>query len=399
VNAQRWQASGGAVAPFGPAALDGACLIVDALFGAGLRRPLTPEVRAVIDRINRSGVPCVAVDIPSGVLGDSGEVLGGGDDGAPVCAATVTFFRPKPGHLLYPGRALCGALTVADIGIPARVLTQIKPATVQNTPLLWRLPRPGWGDHKYTRGHGVIFGGARMTGAARLAARAARRVGAGLVTLAVPDSAVPVYAGAELGALVERRAEGALGGTLADPRRNGVLIGPGAGIGSETRGLVAEILESGLPVVLDADALTSYADRPDDLFGRISGRDGATVLTPHGGEFQRLFPDLGQGGKLTRARAAAARAGATVVLKGADTVVAMPDGRAAIATNAPPWLATGGTGDVLAGLILGLLVQGTDAWTAATAGVWLQGAAAGAVGRGLIAEDLPDVLPRVLNAL
>ncbi|TAL04839.1 MAG: NAD(P)H-hydrate dehydratase [Rhodospirillaceae bacterium] len=398
-NAQRWREAGGESIAIGPHVLDGGGLVVDALFGAGLSRPLTPEIRTLVSRINQQRIACIAIDVPSGVSGDTGEVLGGGDDGAPRCAMTVTFFRPKSAHLLYPGRALCGELIVADIGIPASVLGGIRPATCRNTPALWHLPEPGWADHKYTRGHGIVIGGSAMTGAARLAARAARRVGAGLLTLAVPPDSVPIYAGSEVGAFVEPRPGDDLKNVLSDPRRNCVLIGPGCGVGVETRRMVTACLATEKAVVLDADALTSFAQAPRELFEAVASRRAATVMTPHGGEFSRLFGADVTGGKLAHARAAAARAGAVIVYKGADTVVAAPDGRAAIAANGPPWLATGGSGDVLAGLVLGLLAQGCDGWTAATAGVWLHGAAAIAVGRGLIAEDLPEALPKVLQGL
>jgi NAD(P)H-hydrate epimerase len=401
-NESRWRATGGETVALNPAALEGAGVVVDALFGAGLSRALPPDIRAVIARINRDRIPCLAVDVPSGVMGDTGEVLGGGEDGAPQCAATVTFFRPKPAHLLFPGRALCGDLTVADIGIPAAVLETIRPATCQNTPALWQLPRPGWNDHKYTRGHAIVIGGAKMTGAARLAARAARRAGAGLLTLAVPSEAVSIYAGSEVGAFVEARGTD-LEATFADRRRNCILIGPGCGVGAETRAMVLACLATEKAVVLDADALTSFEQSPDHLFKAIQARRAATVLTPHGGEFARLFGTAAGGGpvegKLARARAAALASGAIVVFKGPDTVVADPAGRAAIASNAPPWLATGGSGDVLAGIILGLLAQSCDGWTAATAGVWLHGAAGTMAGRGLIAEDLPEVLPKILTGI
>ncbi len=398
-NAERWRALNGIVVPFGLAGLDGASLIVDALFGAGLSRPLGPEVRAVVRAINQANLPCVAVDVPSGVFGDSGEILGGGDeDGAPRCVATVTFFRPKPAHLLYPGRALCGHLTVADIGIPPRVLETIRPQAWHNTPLMWHLPQPSWSDHKYTRGHALVVGGGAVTGAARLAARAARRVGAGLLTLAVPEAAVPIYAASEPGCLILKRPDNDLAAALADERRNALLLGPGLGIGAATRHMVSQVLASGRSTVLDADALTSFAEAPAELFKQIRARSAPTVLTPHGGEFARLFGS-GTGGKLVNARRAAELSGATVIFKGPDTVVAQPDGRAAIATNAPPWLATGGSGDVLAGLVLGLLAQGRDADTAANAAVWLLGAAAEALGRGLVAEDLPEALPGVLASI
>ena len=396
-NLKRWRAQGHAVVPMEPGVLDGQPLVVDALFGAGLNRPLDGKPREVIDLINTGSLNCIAADIPSGVCGDNGQILGE-DDGAPACAATVTFFRPKPGHFLYPGRDLCGDLTVADIGIPDSVLESISPQMAINVPALWTLTKPGWRDHKYTRGHAVVVGGGSITGAARLAARAARRAGAGLLTLAIPTEGIPIYALGELGAFVQAvdNVED-LGVVLSDRRRNGVLIGPGCGVGPDTAVWVLQILNTDKAVVLDADALTSFEDDPSQLFAAISRRAAPVVMTPHSGEFDRLF-SAGKD-KLSRSVAAAALSGATVVFKGADTVIAAPDGRAAIATNAPPWLATGGAGDVLAGFVLGLLVQQMPPWEAAAAAVWLHGAAAEQVGRGLIAEDLPEILPKVLGSL
>ena len=394
VNAQRWSDAGGKIEPLSTTVLDGAPLVVDALFGAGLSRELTGAARDVVARINAEKLTCIAVDVPSGVSGDSGEVLGI----APECAATVTFFRMKPAHLLYPARAACGDITVVDIGIPESVLTDIAPLTAHNLPGLWTLRTPRWDDHKYARGSAIVVGGGEITGASRLAARAARRVGAGLLTLAVPPVAVPIYAAAEAGCFVQPLSGIAdLDHILSDKRRNGVLIGPGAGVGMATCVNVLRILSTDKIVVLDADALTSFRDDPASLFAAIKRRSASVVLTPHQGEFERLFKVRGD--KLVRARAAAAESGAIIVLKGSDTVVAAPDGRAAIADNAPPWLATGGTGDVLAGLTIGLLVQGLPAWEAACAAVWLLGATGGLLGPGLIAEDLPEALPKALKAL
>lgn len=399
INAQRWR---GKVLPLTPEVLDGRPLVIDALFGAGLKRGLSGAARAVIERVNTEDLTCVAIDVPSGVHGDTGLILKDADGAevAPRCVASVTFFRPKPGHMLFPGRALCGDVTVADIGIPAAVLDGIRPLTASNVPALWALPAPHWRDHKYHRGHAVVFGGGRMTGAARLAARAARRAGAGLLTLAVPSAAVPIYAADAPGAFVQPVDTHAdVDAVLADSRRNGVLIGPGCGVGSETAVRTLKILATDRAVVLDADALTSFQDDPAQLFKAIKRRAAPAVMTPHQGEFVRLFPDARAEGKLALAREAAAVSGAVVIFKGADTVVAAPDGRAAIASNAPPWLATGGSGDVLAGFVLGLLVQGMAGWEAACAAVWLHGAAAAHFGRGLIAEDLPEALPKVLESL
>jgi NAD(P)H-hydrate epimerase len=378
-----------------PDLVDSEELVIDALFGAGLSRPLEGPARAAIETAGATGGPLVAVDVPSGLSGDSGAVLG------PVAARadlTVTFFRKKPGHLLLPGRTLCGEVVVADIGIPEGVLEQIAPRAMENGPELWldSLPRRKLVDHKYCFGHAVVLGGATMTGAARLAARAALRVGAGLVSVACPPDVLPIYALASASLITEPLArEGDFAALLADRRKNAVLVGPGAGVNTKTRGHALVALGAGKAVVLDADALTVFAESPDDLFKAIKG---PCVLTPHEGEFARLFPDL-KGDKLERTRAAAERSGATVLLKGADTVIARPDGLAAINANAPPSLAVAGAGDVLAGLVLGLLAQGMAPFEAATAAAWLHGAAAATRGPGLLAEDLPEALPRVLRQL
>ena len=389
-NARRWT---GPVEPPDSRCLDGAGLVVDALFGAGLGRPLDGAARDLVRAIELRTIPCVGVDVPSGVHGDSGAVLGA----APHCVLTVTFFRRKPGHLLLPGRERCGEVVVADIGIPASVLDDIQPAAFANHPDIWRagLPRPGAGDNKFRRGHAVIWGGSQMTGAARLAARAARRVGAGLLTIAAHPDVFAIYAGDTPGNLIMPVVDAAdFRDILADERRNAVLVGPGAGVNEETRQRALAALEAEKACVLDADALTVFRDDPSELFDAIGA---ACVMTPHEGEFARIF--AAEGDKPARARAAAAESGAVVLLKGADTVIAAPDGRVAINANAPPELATAGSGDVLAGLILGLLTQGMDPFMAASAGAWMHGAAAAAFGPGLIAEDLPEQLPAILRAL
>jgi len=392
LNAGRWA---GPVAPLAPAALDGCDLVVDAIFGAGLGRAPEGAAAATIAAIAERGLRCVAVDVPSGVHGDSGAVLGA----APRAEVTVTFFRRKPCHLLLPGRVHCGEVVVADIGIPDAVLDTIRPATFADEPPLWRhrFPRPAIDGHKYARGHAVVVGGATMTGAGRLAARAALRAGAGLVTVAAPPEAVPVYAAGTAAVIVAPVAgPQALAAFLADPRRNAVLVGPGAGADPATRATTLAVLAAGRRTVIDADALTAFADDAGPLLAATAAAE--CVLTPHEGEFARLF-GAGGGDKPARARAAARRAGAVVLLKGADTVIAAPDGRAAINANAPPTLATAGAGDVLAGFVLGLLAQGMPAFEAACAAAWLHGAAAAAFGPGLIADDLPDLLPQALARL
>jgi NAD(P)H-hydrate epimerase len=388
--ASRWT---GPVAPLGLAVLDGAGLVVDALFGAGLTRPLEGLAAETIAALGERGLPVVAVDVPSGVDGASGEIRGV----APEARFTVTFFRRKPGHLLQPGREHCGETLVAQIGIAPAVLDTLAPATAANRPDWWlgRFPQIEATGHKYSRGHALVAGGGQMTGAARLAARAAARVGAGLVTVAAPEPASAIYAAALTGVIVTPVAGlGDFDRLLADKRRNAALIGPGAGTGSETRDKALKILAADKAAVLDADALTVFADRPADLFGAIRG---ACVLTPHEGEFARLFDPSGD--KLDRARRAAEASGAVVVLKGSDTVIAAPDGRAAINDTAPATLATAGSGDVLAGLVLGLLAQGMPAFEAAAAAVWLHGAAAHAFGAGLVAEELIETLPAALARL
>ena len=340
----------------------------------------------------RKKLPIVAIDVPSGLMGDSGEALG-----AVACVLTVTFFRKKPGHLLLPGRLLCGEVVVADIGTPNSVLEQIAPDTFENDPMLWisSLPRPTEGGNKYTRGHALISGGYPMTGAARMAARAAARAGAGLTTIAVAPIALPVYAATLTSIMVQPLAVPEdFACLLDDQRTSAFLIGPGAGTGEETRTRVLAMLATGRPTLLDADALTAFADDPSTLEKAITG---PCVLTPHDGEFRRLFDPSGD--KLVRTRAAARRSGVVIVLKGSDSVITAPDGRAVINSNAPPTLATAGSGDVLSGILLGLLAQGMEPFLAAAAAVWLHGAAAAEFGPGLIAEDLPDLLPGVFRRL
>lgn len=399
---QAWQA-------LGVQALEGVSLVVDALFGAGLNRALDGLPQEVLAAAQARGLPIVAVDVPSGLWGDGGQ-----SEGAVACALTVTFFRLKPAHALMPSRALCGEVVLADIGIPSDVLPELGVQAWDNEPALWRSlwPQVDAAGHKYHRGHALVWGGPVMTGAARLSALAAARVGAGLTTVCVPQSAWTVYAVALTCVMVHPVAgEGAtqwqsgLETLLEDHRLSAILIGPGALGGTQPSGLkalVLTVLASGRPVVLDADALTVFADDPALLFAAIAGHSRPVVLTPHEGEFVRLFRDPAvttAQDKLSRARAAARLSGAVVLLKGADTVVATPDGRAALNRHAPPWLATAGAGDVLAGMILGLIAQGMPAWQAACAAVWLHGEAAATVGPGLIADDLPGLIPAALKRL
>ena len=388
------------VLPFNPQAIGKPALIIDALFGAGLSRPLEGEARKMIEAINANGAPVLAVDLPSGINGTSAGVMGV----AVNATETVTFFRKKPGHLLLPGRMHCGRVRVADIGIDRQVLGEIKPQTFENDPDFWgsTFPVPRIDGHKYARGHVLaVSGDIAATGAARLAARGALRAGAGLVTLASPRDALIVNASA-LTAVMIRPVDSAVefGELLTDKRYNTCIIGPGAGTGARTRDFVHTALTAQRRLVLDADALTSFAADPERLFESIKlSNDRQVVLTPHEGEFPRLFSDLSNKhpnrSKLERVRAAAERSGAVVLVKGPDTTIAAPDGRATIAANAPPWLATAGAGDVLAGIIAGLLAQGVPAFEAASIGVWMHGEAASEAGPGLIAEDLTETLPAV----
>jgi hydroxyethylthiazole kinase-like uncharacterized protein yjeF len=392
------------VLPFNPQAIGRPALIIDALFGAGLNRPVTGEPHDVIEAINANGALVLAVDLPSGINGTSGAVMGV----AVRATETVTFFRRKPAHLLLPGRIHCGRVRVADIGIDPQVLEEIKPQTFENIPQTWRhaFPVPRIDGHKYARGHSIVVSGdIAATGAARMSARGSLRAGAGLVTLASPRDALAVNAAA-LTAVMVRPIDTVVefAELLADKRFNACVVGPGAGLGERTRNFVLTALSARRGLVLDADALTSFAEAPDRLFEAIRASDDPqVVLTPHEGEFPRLFSDISNKhplrSKLERVRAAAERSGAIVLLKGPDTVVASPDGRATIAANAPPWLATAGAGDVLSGIIAGLLAQGVAAFEAASIGVWMHGEAAREAGPGLIAEDLSEVLPAVFRHL
>lgn len=363
--AGRWS---GPVAEFASSASRRAELVIDAVFGAGLSRDVGGVVPAVLGAAHQ----IVAIDVPSGLDGATGQVRGF----APRAAMTVTFFRLKPGHLLMPGRELCGELVLADIGLPASVLGRVAPRLWVDHPSGWSLPVPKRGGHKFDRGIVTIVGGAVMTGATRLAAQAARRAGAGLVTIAASGGAGLIYRSGDAGAIVTEETVSTL---LTDKRRTVWVCGPGLGLAA-ARETLPHLLASGRSVVVDADGLSAFAGAPDML-------RGAAVLTPHSGEYDRVFGPVRED-RVAAARRAATRTGAVVLLKGADTVIAAPDGRAAINASAPPWLATAGAGDVLAGLIAGLLAQGMAAWQAACAAAWLHGRAASIAGPGMVAEDL-----------
>ncbi len=425
-------------------------LVVDALFGAGLARALDVPVWQLLSDARALGVPVVAVDVPSGLHGDLARPLG--DQNLPASAdLTVTFMAPKPAHLLMPGKAACGDLVVVDIGIAPQALVHLsgpegggtaQPLARRNGPSLWAhaWQPPHANAHKYRRGHALVFGGARMLGAARMTARATARIGAGLVTLAVPESVWPVVASTLMSAMaqgLDDRSTAALllawQALLGSHRWASLAMGPGAMMGlpdgHETaahesdarmlgsartlRALVLAALshEGEHALVLDADALMAFEHQPQTLFDAIHARGQAkqqapeVVLTPHEGEFSRLFgpadisPLGGSMDKLSRTRAAASRSGAVVLHKGPDTVIAAPDGRAVVNTDAPVWLATAGSGDVLAGFINGLLAQGLSGFDAACAGAWVHAACARQFGPGLLAEDLPEQVPAVLRKL
>jgi len=388
VMVSRWK---GDIQPFRQAAVDRAELVVDAVFGAGLSRRLDDDLVSLFDAIE---APLVAVDLPSGVDGNTGELLGG----APQAELTVTFCRKKPGHLLLPGRGRCGDVVVSDIGIADATVDELGGDLLENHPELWveAWPWPRAGDHKYTRGHLVVTGGGMASsGAARLAARAGLRAGAGLVTCAVPAGAVLVYAARQTAVMTASLGSAEDLPDLLEQRRAGaVVLGPGQGVNDETRRAVEAVLLTGRAAVLDADALTVFHERPGDLFALLNER---CVLTPHEGEFKRLFRRTSD--KVADVRHAARAAGCVVLLKGADTVMASPDGTTYINSNAPPDLATAGSGDVLAGFTGGFLSQGCSALHAAGMAAWLHGETGREAGPGLIAEDLPEMVPAVLRRM
>ncbi|WP_158808394.1 NAD(P)H-hydrate dehydratase [Beijerinckia sp. L45] len=405
----------GPVTALADIAFDDADLVIDALFGAGLARDIDGPAKAAIARLNAwakaDGKPVLAVDIPSGVDGASGTVRGI----AVEATACITFFRLKPGHFLMPGRLRRGSLSLADIGLDPHLLATIHPQAMLNAPALWasRMPVPSLAGHKYQRGHAIVVSGPMaQTGAARLAARGALRAGAGLVTIATPLDALAVHASV-LNAIMTRVCDSPddLEDMLTDRRKNAVVLGPGLGVGQRTRDFAMAVLagiemesdedEPPRSIVFDADALASFAKEPATLFAAIKESPHGVVLTPHDGEFAKLFGSLidKSASKLERTRKAAVMSGAVIVLKGPDTVVADPDGRASIAASEAPWLATAGSGDVLAGMIGGLLAQAMPRFEAASAAVWMHADAAHRFGPGLISEDIPEMLPKVLRQL
>lgn len=387
---------------------DAADLVVDGLFGAGLQRPLEGEAAAAVARCAQTGCRVIAIDLPSGISGDSGKILGIAFE----AEATVTFFRKKPGHLLYPGRSRCGDLSVVDIGIPESVLTELHVDCFENAPPLWRahLPIAAVETHKYARGAVDVFsGGPQSTGAARMAAMAAQRAGAGAVTVHSPASAMQVNA-SHLTSIMLARCDTAadIVTLLEDGRKRAFVLGPGFGIGEKVRDFADILLQqesedgSNRGLVLDADGITSFAERPRQLAEHVAASAVPLVLTPHEGEFRRLFPRLAEDeslSKVDRARQAAGFMGATVIYKGPDTVIASPDGRAAINSNGSPALATAGSGDVLAGIVAALLTQDMPAFEACCASVWLHAEVGRIAGTHAIAEDLASLLPAAFREL
>ena len=382
----------GPVERAGQGLFSGAAVIVDALFGAGLDRPLEAGVQSLLRAAAASKAAILAVDLPSGLSGDAGRPLGY----APQAAATVTFHRKKPAHVLLPGRDLCGQIIVADIGLAPPKAARLQ----ENGPSLWaaRMAWPGADSHKHARGRVIVVSGdMATTGAARLAARGALRIGAGLVTLLSPPDALVVN-GAHLEAVMLRPFETDVELEEAASTVDAAVIGPAAGVNESTVSNLFALARTGAGLVIDADALTVFGEDPEELFSVLDRDD---VLTPHPGEFERLFPGLlaASPERITAARAAAQRSGTVVLLKGSDTVIAAPDGRAVVSVNGSPWLATAGSGDVLAGFIAGLIAQGLDSFDAACAAVWIHAEAAAGFGPGLISEDLPGLAPAVLRRL
>lgn len=371
-------------------------IVLDGLFGAGLSRELSGEAAFAVEQVNASGAKVVAIDVPSGISGNTGAITG------PAIRAdvTVTFCAKKPAHVLQPAASLCGDVIPAEIGFGKFVEDVSHGRLHENAPALWanqlRWPTPT--SHKHQRGRlAVVTGGLANTGAARLAAQSGLRSGAGLVTLLCPPSALMVVASS---------VTAVMSSSFASPddlvartdRATAIVIGPAAGVTDATRANIEALARAGRSLVLDADALTVFAGQADHLRSILSA---AAILTPHTGEFERLFPNLlaNASNRIEAVRAAAAQINAVVLLKGADTVIAAPDGRAVVNTHASPFLATAGTGDVLAGLTGGLLSQGLPPFEAACAAVWLHGDAALRAGPGLTAEDLDQSLRQSISAL
>ncbi|KQO80802.1 bifunctional ADP-dependent NAD(P)H-hydrate dehydratase/NAD(P)H-hydrate epimerase [Rhizobium sp. Leaf262] len=363
-------------------------VVIDAIFGAGLSRDVPAEVATLIDAVETAAIPVIAIDLPSGLCGRRGVPLGR----AFQAERTVTFMARKPGHVLMPGRSLCGELEVFDIGIPHRILREHSGLICENHSSLWMsaFPKADEDTHKFKRGHLTVFSGpSHATGAARMTAMAGFRAGAGIVTVAAPHEALGVISATLTAVMVSGiESDEELEAWAGDKRHATYVLGPGFGNLEKARRFVSLLKDKAL--VLDADGITAFKHEPQRLFDLFAA-DAPRILTPHEGEFGRLFPDIAADdnlSKIEKAQAAAALSNAVVVYKGADTVIAAPDGRALVNTNAPPYLATAGSGDVLAGIAGGFLAQQVPAFEAAAAAVWLHGETAQRLGPGLTAEDL-----------
>lgn len=390
--AERWE---GEIENIYQTCTEGLDVIVDAIFGTGLSREVAADLKEFFENINKSDAVKIAVDIPSGIDGNTGKILGS----AIRADHTITFCRLKPAHVLYPSREICGEVTIADIGIADHIVQKSNPDIFVNCPSLWqnKLPKFSGNFHKYDKGHAVIVGGDKIhTGAGRLAAMAAIRVGAGLVSISSPDDALDINAAHLTSIMIRKRTE--IISDLENEKLNCWCIGPASGVNDETKADVIGILEAGRNAVLDADALSVFKDNPELLYKKLS-KNGRAVLTPHAGEFARIFPGVKKLDKLSAAKKAARLTNSVILYKGADTVIAEPGGRAVISKNAPPFLATAGSGDVLAGLICGLIAQKMNVFDAACAGQWIHSECANEFGEGLISEDLLSIISRVLKRL
>ena len=370
-------------------------LIIDGIFGSGLKKNISGNLKKVIEKINLEKPYCISIDIPSGINGDTGKIQGA----ALKSNDTITFTKKKPGHLLFPGNEYCGNVIVEDIGINLEKLL-FKPQIFENHPDNWRnkFPWPNHKSHKYTRGFSLIICGEKMTGASRLAARGAARIGCGLLCLGVPKKSFDIYSIENPIALIEIiDDENDLNSLLKDKRINTILIGPGLGISEKKLKLILKIVkEKKKLVVLDADALKNN-------FKKILLKNRTNiVITPHEGEFMQVLKDLNiknNKNKLSLAIKFVKKTKINLILKGNTTIICSQDGQISINTNSSPFLATGGSGDVLAGMITGLISQGMNIFEACCASVWIHGEIAKIKGPGLIAEDLPEMIPNVLKKI
>lgn len=354
-------------------------LIIDAIFGIGLSRPVQDDIADFFRAVNESNLPCVALDIPSGIHADTGEVLGA----SLYCDMTITFCRPKIGHFLYPGKEYVGELVVCPIGIPDEIVRQNRPSFYENTPELFSLPESSPYHHKYSKGATLIRAG-KMCGAARLAALANRRAGSGLTAVSCTTQAYPVFASDTAGTVIQTADTAQdFSEHVNSSKISAVVIGMGADKKDDTKAFLHLIAASEKPFVADAGALPFIKGIKKRSHG---------VITPHAGEFTRLFPELKGKNKLVQALTAAETLGCTVVLKGADTIIASAKGTVAINSVSNFDLATAGCGDVLDGIIGAMLAQGLPPFEAACAGVWLHSRAAEKAGKNMIAEDIIDHL-------